>query len=92
MAPDATPERAPATTAALRELFLLEPGLVFLNHGSYGACPHQVFETFQRWQLQMEKVRMTQHGGHTFVRVSVQAYNTQAELDILVDVLAGLGV
>lgn len=39
----------------MRELFLLEPGLVFLNHGSFGACPREVFDTFQRWQLEMER-------------------------------------
>lgn len=38
------------------------------------------------------EVPVTQHGDHTFVRVSVQAYNTQAELDTLVAVLASLGV
>ncbi len=36
------------------------------------------------------EVPVTQHGEHTFVRVSVQAYNTQAELDKLLDVLAAL--
>lgn len=39
----------------MRDLFLLEPGLVFLNHGSFGACPREVFETFQRWQLELER-------------------------------------
>ncbi len=39
----------------MRDLFLLEPGLVFLNHGSYGACPREVFDTFQRWQLELER-------------------------------------
>ncbi len=39
----------------MRELFLLEPGLVFLNHGSYGACPREVFDVFQCWQLEMER-------------------------------------
>jgi isopenicillin-N epimerase len=39
----------------MRDLFLLEPGLVFLNHGSFGACPREVFDTFQRWQLEMER-------------------------------------
>ncbi len=41
--------------AALREHFLLEPGLVFLNHGSFGACPKEVFADYQHWQLEMER-------------------------------------
>jgi len=39
----------------MRELFLLEPGLTFLNHGSFGACPREVFEAQARWQLEMER-------------------------------------
>ncbi len=39
----------------LRRLFLLEPGLVFLNHGSFGACPAPVFEACQRWQRELER-------------------------------------
>ena len=41
--------------AALREQFLLEPGLVFLNHGSFGACPKDVFANYQHWQLELER-------------------------------------
>jgi isopenicillin-N epimerase len=39
----------------LRELFLLDPQVVFLNHGSFGACPRPVFETYQAWQRRLEK-------------------------------------
>ncbi|MBI5304539.1 MAG: aminotransferase class V-fold PLP-dependent enzyme [Chloroflexi bacterium] len=39
----------------LRELFLLRPDVVFLNHGSFGACPRPVFEEYQRWQLELER-------------------------------------
>lgn len=39
----------------LRHLFLLDPGIVFLNHGSFGACPRPVFEEYQRWQREMER-------------------------------------
>lgn len=38
----------------LRELFLLEPGLTFLNHGSFGATPKPVFEVYQEWQRRLE--------------------------------------
>jgi isopenicillin-N epimerase len=39
----------------MRDLFLLDPDLAFLNHGSFGACPREVFEAQQRWQLEMER-------------------------------------
>jgi isopenicillin-N epimerase len=38
----------------LRNLFYLRPGLVFLNHGSFGACPVPVLEEYQRWQKELE--------------------------------------
>ncbi len=39
----------------LRDAFLLDPGLVFLNHGSFGACPREVFDDYQRWQRALER-------------------------------------
>src|SRR3990170_3282118 len=39
----------------LREQFLLNPDIAFLNHGSFGACPRPVFEAYQRWQLELER-------------------------------------
>ncbi len=39
----------------LRELFLLRPDVVFLNHGSFGACPRPVFEAYQQWQQELER-------------------------------------
>jgi len=47
-------ERA-APPADLRRLFLLRPDVVFLNHGSFGACPASVFDAYQRWQLELER-------------------------------------
>jgi isopenicillin-N epimerase len=35
--------------------FLLRPGITFLNHGSFGACPRPVFETYQGWQRRLEE-------------------------------------
>lgn len=34
---------------------MLDPEIVFLNHGSYGACPRPVFEEYQRWQSELER-------------------------------------
>ena len=39
----------------LRDLFLLDPTVTFLKHGSYGACPRPFFEVYQRWQLELER-------------------------------------
>ncbi len=35
--------------------FLLHPGIIFLNHGSFGACPRPVFDEYQRWQRELER-------------------------------------
>lgn len=45
----------PESLSPVRELFLLDPDVVFLNHGSFGACPKPVFEEYQRWQLELER-------------------------------------
>ena len=38
----------------MKELFLLDPTVTFLNHGSFGATPRAVFERYQAWQLELE--------------------------------------
>ena len=38
----------------LKDLFILDPQVIFLNHGSFGACPRPVFERYQAWQRQLE--------------------------------------
>lgn len=35
--------------------FLLRDDVVFLNHGSFGACPREVFAVYQQWQLRLEQ-------------------------------------
>ena len=40
---------------SLKEYFLLDPSVVFLNHGSFGATPKPVFEAYQDWQLRLER-------------------------------------
>jgi isopenicillin-N epimerase len=38
-----------------KSLFLLDPDIIFLNHGSFGACPQPVFEAYQHWQRELER-------------------------------------
>ncbi len=35
--------------------FLLDPGIVYLNHGALGACPRPVFDEYQQWQYELER-------------------------------------
>ena len=39
----------------MKEHFLLDEDIIFLNHGSFGACPKVVFENYQFWQSELEK-------------------------------------
>jgi isopenicillin-N epimerase len=48
-------EKTEARHRALRHEFLLDPDWIFLNHGSYGACPRPVFERYQAWQFELER-------------------------------------
>jgi len=34
--------------------YLLDPQVIYLNHGSFGAVPRPVFEDYQRWQRELE--------------------------------------
>lgn len=45
----------PPHQRSLRDQFLLDPDIVFLNHGSFGACPIEVLEAQREWQRQMER-------------------------------------
>jgi len=39
----------------MKELFLLDPHITYLNFGSFGACPKAVFTEYQRIQLELEQ-------------------------------------
>jgi isopenicillin-N epimerase len=38
-----------------KKAFLLDPEVVYLNHGSFGACPLPVFERYQQYQRDLER-------------------------------------
>jgi len=40
---------------AIKRLFQLDPDVVFLNHGSFGACPRIVTRAYQDWQRRFER-------------------------------------
>ena len=39
----------------MKEHYLLDPEFIFLNHGSFGATPRFVMETYQAWQVRLER-------------------------------------
>lgn len=62
----------------LRSEFLLHPDVVFLNHGSFGACPRPVFEAYQRWQLDLER-QPVEFLGRRFVELMRDARQALAD-------------
>lgn len=43
-----------STLPVAAEQFQIRPDVTFFNHGSFGACPRPVFETYQEWQRRLE--------------------------------------
>jgi isopenicillin-N epimerase len=39
----------------LKKEFLIDDEIIYLNHGSFGACPRFVFDIYQEWQLELER-------------------------------------
>src|SRR3954451_21209376 len=81
----------------MKELFLLDPDVTFLNHGSFGACPRPVFEVYQRWQLELERepvefIIRRLRGLLEEARVALAAYVGAAADDLTFVPNAGTGV
>jgi len=41
--------------STLKNYFLLDPNIHFLNHGSFGAAPKPVIDAYQNWQMRLER-------------------------------------
>jgi isopenicillin-N epimerase len=69
----------------LRDQFMLNPEVAYLNHGAFGACPRPVFDSYQHWQMEMERQPAEFLGRRVedllkFARASLAKYlNTDAE-------------
>lgn len=40
---------------SIKDQFLLDPEIRYLNHGSFGACPKPILENYQFWQNALER-------------------------------------
>ncbi len=60
----------------LKDQFLLDPQVIFLNHGSYGACPRPVFNTYQAWQRKLERQPVQ------FLGVELDSYLRQSRQEL----------
>jgi isopenicillin-N epimerase len=40
---------------SIRQAFMLDPEIAYLNHGAFGACPIPVFNVYQDWQRRLER-------------------------------------
>lgn len=59
----------------MKSNFLLDPEIIFLNHGSFGACPQPIVENHQQWQLELEKnpVQFIQKKAPEYLRIAKNA-------------------
>ncbi|MDT8306677.1 MAG: aminotransferase class V-fold PLP-dependent enzyme [Anaerolineae bacterium] len=81
----------------LRHLFLLDSGVHFLNHGSFGARPRPVFEAYQCWQRELERQPVAFLGRRWFslmegVRSQLAAYVNSPPEDLVLIPNATYGV
>lgn len=58
------------------QFFMLDPNVVFLNHGSFGACPKPVFKVYQDWQRKLEQQPVK------FLGRDLQAYDYHARQEL----------
>lgn len=59
----------------MKNKFLLNPEITFLNHGSFGACPKPIYEEYQKFQrmLEAEPVQFFVKTGPELIDISKQA-------------------
>jgi isopenicillin-N epimerase len=70
-------------TPELRNQFLLHSDVIYLNFGSFGACPRPVFEQYQRFQLELEQepVQFIVETGPQYLHTSRKALASYVNAD-----------
>lgn len=74
----------------LARQFLLRDDVVFLNHGSFGACPQPVFSTYQGFQLELERQPVAFLGRDLSERMKLPRVALAAELGTDADNVVGV--
>ena len=59
--------------------YLLDPEIVFLNHGSFGACPVPVFERYQELQRELADVEDKLAAARRALNAAVARFNAARE-------------
>lgn len=68
---------------SLKDKFLLNPDIHYLNFGSFGACPKSVFENYQHWQsvLEYEPVQFINVNGQQYLADSRAALANYLDIE-----------
>ncbi len=74
----------------LARQFLLRDDVVFLNHGSFGACPQPVFAAYQGFQLELERQPVAFLGRDLSERMKPSRVALAAELGTGPDNIVGV--
>ncbi|MGB3337936.1 MAG: aminotransferase class V-fold PLP-dependent enzyme [Devosia sp.] len=74
----------------LARQFLIREDVVFLNHGSFGACPRPVFAAYQQWQLELERQPVEFLGRNLTETMRVPRIALAAELGTTQENIVGL--
>jgi isopenicillin-N epimerase len=59
----------------MKDLFLLQEDITFLNFGSFGACPKEIFDDYIHWQykLEQEPVQFITVDGYSYIKKAKEA-------------------
>ncbi|MDG2266270.1 MAG: aminotransferase class V-fold PLP-dependent enzyme [Candidatus Marinimicrobia bacterium] len=68
----------------MKDQYLLNNNIIFLNHGSFGACPKPVFNEYQQWQslIESQPVQYFSEDLYNYLRKSREDLSTFISCDV----------